>query len=269
MTDIDVVLSQLTARYAELKEVEGVLLAGSRTTNLSDKNSDIDLYIYGKSIIPLEKRKIILRDFSDQMEYNNQYWETEDDGYLRDPNIAIDIVYRDLNWILGELERVVLKHQAGTGYSTCIWFNFINSKILFDRSGELAALQKKFNIPYPHELKLNIIKKNYPLLRESVCSYYRQIEKALGRNDFISVNHRTAAFFESYFDIIFAINETPHPGEKKLMKIVLSQCPRKPENLENNVQAILSNINSSKKHMLSALDELVDNLDILLQNENI
>lgn len=269
MASIDKTLAKLTSRFAEHKEIEAVLLAGSRATEFSDKDSDIDLYIYGETILPLEKRKTILRDFSDHMEYNNQYWETEDDGYLRDPYIAIDILYRDLNWIRGEMERVVFQHQAGTGYSTCIWFNLLNSKILFDRNGKLTALQKKVNIAYPQRLKQNIIKKNYPLLRNSVCSYYNQIKKALGRDDFISVNHRIAAFFESYFDIIFAINEMPHPGEKKLVRIVQSQCSLKPKNFEANIRNVFSKLSPPDIILLSSLDELIENLDMLLTNKNV
>lgn len=268
MASIDETLAQITSRYAEHEEVEAVLLAGSRATDDFDPKSDFDLYIYGETILHLDKRKSILCDFSDHMEYNNQYWETGDEGFLRDSHIGIDIMYRDLNWIRGEMERVVFQHQAGTGYTTCIWYNLLNSKILFDRRGKLTALREKVNIAYPRQLKQNIINKNYPLLRDSVCSYYNQIQKALGRDDFISLIHRTAAFFESYFDIIFAINEMPHPGEKKIVRLIQNECSLKPNNFKANIRNVFSKLTTPGQDLLSALDELIDNLDVILTKTN-
>ena len=65
-----------------------------------------------------------------------------------------------------------------------------------------------------------------------------QIAKALMRNDLVSINHRLAAFLASYFDILFAINEIPHPGEKKLIDIVENQCNIKPENFKENLDKV-------------------------------
>ncbi|MFZ5517176.1 MAG: DUF4037 domain-containing protein [Candidatus Zhuqueibacterota bacterium] len=269
MAAVDEILLQLTSQFAAHEEVGAVLLAGSRAIQFADKNSDIDLYIYGETMLPLEKRKSLLRNFSDHMEYNNQYWETGDEGYLRDTNTAVDIMYRNLNWIRGEMERVVFQHQASLGYTTCIWFNVLNSRILFDRNGALAALQKKVSIPYPQALKRNIIRKNYPLLRDSMCSYYHQIEKAIRRIDLISVNHRSAAFFQSYFDILFAVNSMLHPGEKRLVKIIADECHLKPVNFELDVNNIIARLNSTDSKILPALDALIDHLDQLLEEQNL
>jgi len=268
MAPVDETIRRLTSQFAQHEEVEAVLLAGSRATQVADHNSDFDLYIYGDSILPLEKRKSILRNFSDHMEYNNQFWETGDEGYLRDSHTAIDIMYRETNWIRREMDRVVFQHQASLGYTTCLWFNVLNSRILFDRNGALASLQKKVNIPYPEALKRNIIRKNYPLLRDSMCSYVGQIEKAVLRSDPISVNHRSAAFFQSYFDIIFAVNKTPHPGEKRLVKIVSEECRLKPVNFESDVDSIVALLHSNDMKILLALNALIDHLDQLFKNLN-
>ena len=48
-------------------------------------------------------------------------------------------------------------------------------------------------------------------------SFLYQVDKAVERNDLISINHRTTELLASYFDIIFALNEKLHPGEKRLL----------------------------------------------------
>ena len=106
--------------------------------------------------------------------------------------------------------------NASVGYSTCFWNNVINSIIVYDKDNKFEDLQEKYNVPYPKKLKENIIKKNYPILNERFSSYYNQIDKAIKRNDIVNMHNRVSAFLDSYFDIIFAINEFPHPGEKKI-----------------------------------------------------
>ena len=130
----------------------------------------------------------------------------------------------------------------------------------------LLNCKKKCNTAYPEKLKSNTMKKNYPILRRSFSSYYNQIAKALMRNDLVSVNHRLAAFLASYFDILFAINEIPHPGEKKLMDIVENQCNIKPENFKENLNNLFIQGNDK---ILQNLNIIVDNLDVVLRKENI
>ncbi|OPJ55113.1 DUF4037 domain-containing protein [Clostridium chromiireducens] len=266
---IDRNVLDLVKDFSRLEEVEGILLAGSHAMKTNDEASDYDIYIYTINEITLEKRKEITSKYFNYIELNNTFWETEDDGVLEDNNVEVEIIYRDLGWIDGLLSRTLLKCEADVGYTTCFWSNFINSIILYDKRNELNALQNKYKINYPKQLKENIIKKNYPLLMKQMPAYYNQIEKALKREDFVSVNHRIAGFFASYFDIIFAVNEIPHPGEKKLLKIIKDNNLKAPKDMRKNTDTILKLASANSTDILLELNELVNNLDTLLVSEGI
>lgn len=261
---IDIELSKMLKDFSNLKEVKGILLAGSRAVKTNDESSDYDIYIYSNCEISKEQRKTIEDKYCSYMELNNTFWEAEDDGILRASNTPVEIIYRNLNLLADSLEKTLVKHEANVGYSTCFWANVLNSIILYDKDGELKSLQDKCKINYPKKLKENIIKKNYPLLKKQIPAYYYQIEKAIKRNDIVSVNHRTAAMLASYFDIIFAINEIPHPGEKKLLKIIKDKNLKVPENMEKNIINILNLSASNNPKILNEIDSLVCNLDKLL-----
>lgn len=262
-------LQDMLMEFEKLSEVESIVLAGSRATNRVDENSDYDIYIYTNKEITIEKRKAITDTYCSYMELNNTFWETEDDGILKDGNVPIEIIYRDLEFIDNMLNRTLLKCEADIGYTTCFYANLLNSVILFDRNGLLTDLQRKYSIPYPKSLKQNIILKNYPLLKQKMPAYYHQIEKAIKREDFISVNHRVAALFASYFDIIFAINEIPHPGEKKILRILESENLKKPNNMNHNVNQILRLAAANSFEILKEIDALIDNLNKLLNQEGL
>ena len=147
-------------------------------------------------------------------------------------------MYRHVRWIEEQLDRVLVQHLASVGYSTCFWYNVLHSQALFDRAGWFAALQRRAQQPYPAELKRAIIAKNYPLLRRNQSSYLHQIELAVRRNDPVSVNHRVAALLASYFDVLFALNELPHPGEKRLLQHARRGVRSLPQEMEAQVVGV-------------------------------
>lgn len=93
------------------------------------------------------------------------------------------------------------------------------------------------------------------------ASYYEQIKKALTRNDFVSVNHRISAFLASYFDVIFALNETLHPGEKRLMNYAKENCKILPVNFEENINKLLKETDTNT---LKILENIIDSLRKIL-----
>lgn len=251
---------------SKIPEVEAILLAGSHSTGTNDENSDYDIYIYSKTEIPKEKRVPILNKYFKYIEISNKYWEEEDDGILHD-NTEVELIYRNIDFIEGSLQRTLIDCQADIGYTTCFWSNIKNSIIIYDKNEELTKIKNKYNIDYPDNLKNNIIEKNYGLLKDKFPAYYSQIEKALKRNDYISVNHRIAAFFASYFDIIFAYNKFPHPGEKKILKIMKENNLTVPNNMEQNVLSILNDSGMNNSRLLNEINELIKNLDELIFNK--
>lgn len=259
---------KLVADFSALPQVDAILLGGSRGAGTADVDSDYDLYIYLNGELPVSVRKQITDRYCQKMELNNQFWETEDDGVLRD-GVEIELIYRQLDNFEADLVRVVELYQASVGYSTCFWANLLDSKILFDRTGQAAKLQKQFTVPYPAALQQAIVDKNYPLLMAQIPAYYHQISKALKRRDLVSLNHRVAEFLASYFDLLFAINEQPHPGEKRLLERVLRLCPKRPVEVLENIQILLRQTGEISTNLLDTVQLLSAGMQQLLQEEGL
>ena len=151
--------------------------------------------------------------------------------------VDLDIIYRRLEDFAAGIRWVVQEGNASNGYTTCMWHNLKTCRILYDGTGRLTVLKKDFDVEYPRELKRNIVQRNMKLMNGVLPSYDMQIKKARQRRDLVSINHRTAAFLESYFDVIFALNEmSASRQEKRLIRLcmgsVLSCLPCFEENLE-------------------------------------
>lgn len=205
--------------FSAFPNVEAIALAGSGASVAIDRDSDIDLYVYITSGIPLSDRVAIVEQLgTTRADLNLQFWDLGYEWYAAETGIEVDVIYWHTSWIEDQLDRVLVEHQASTGYSTCFWHTVRNSLILYDKSEWLRKLKEKSAVPFPDALRRAIIAKNHPILRRVIPSYLHQIEKAIGRNDLVSVNHRVAALLASYFDVLFALNRLPNPGEKRLLK---------------------------------------------------
>jgi hypothetical protein len=179
-------------------------------------------------------------------------------------------MYRSTAWIEQQFERVLLRHQASVGYSTCFVYNVLHSQPLYDCGNWFATLRAMAGQPYPDSLRRAIVAKNYPILRMTLSSYVHQIAVALERKDSLSVSHRVVALLASYFDILFAVNRLYHPGEKRLVAYVLAKCQKHPVNFETQVNKLLSaSAPSNQMDLLATTNELLDNLDELLIEEQL
>jgi hypothetical protein len=258
--------ARLAAVYAALPAVEAVALAGSQTTGVADPGSDIDVYVYARAPLSLAERAAASAPALTGAEIGNAFWEPGDEWIDAETHVRVDVILRSPEWLEGQLDRVLRRHEASVGYSTCFWHNVRTSRALFDRSGWFARLQQAVEVPYPEPLRRAIVAKNHPLLRRTLSSYAHQIERAAEHDDPVSVNHRIAALLASYFDILFAVNRLTHPGEKRLLAIAEGQCPLRPPEMRAQVEGLLR---AAGPDTLAQIGPLVDGLDEVLRAEHL
>jgi len=245
--------------------VLAVVLSGSTSNRVDDGKSDFDIYVYTTEEIPAAWRTELAQQHGAHLAIDNRYWEMGDDWIDTRIDRMVDVIYRWPAWIEEQIDRMLVRHEASTGYSTCFWHNVLHSEALFDRDGWFARLQARARQPYPDELRRAIVAKNRPILRHTLSSYMQQLEVALERRDHQSVNHRVGALLASYFDILFAVNRQPHPGEKRLVAYAETLCPLRPPALAQQVEAVISAIAPAQQsELLAQAKALLDSLDEIL-----
>lgn len=267
----DTLAQRLAARFADLPSVVAVALGGSTATGFAADGSDLDLYVYARADIPVTARAAIVGPDAGRPELDQRFWEPGDTWVDPDTGRTIDVMYRHPDWIEDQLARVLLRHEASIGYSTALWHNVLTSRPLFDRDGWFARLQAWADQPYPGPLRRAIIAKNHPLLRDRSFAFLPQIEAALRRNDAVAVQHRLTAFLASFFDLLFALNRVPHPGEKRLVEHALASCPLRPDDLAPRLDALVAAASPpcDQPALIARLGTLVDDLDRLLEAANV
>ena len=253
-------------RYlTEAADVRAVVLSGSRGAGLVDTSSDWDLYVYADQV-DLTVRKALAEKFAHQAEVGNTFFEDGDELLLPD-GVVVDLMYRTSTWIEEEVARTWIQCQARVGYTTAFIHNIQKSVIYFDPTGWFRDLQRQVNGPYPAPLKHAIIAKNYPLLRTKLtASYTEQIKKAIERGDQVSVMHRVSALLASYFDVLFALNEVTHPGEKRLVTWAQTHCRLLPNGFAEQIEAITMHLHES--NLVTHINKLLDSLDRLFEKHH-
>lgn len=254
--------NKIIDEYKTLAGVQAIALGGSSAAKTSDNTSDLDIYVFTTHGISVDSRQKIVEKYSSKYEVGGEYFGSGDEYFADNLGIVLDFMFWDVNWFNDVVENVWVKNYPSNGYTTCFLYTLKNFSILYEKENYLTDLKEKINTPYPEKLRENIIERNIKLLRDKpFASYYEQIQKALDRNDIVSINHRTAAFLASYFDIIFAKNELLHPGEKRLIKFAKNNCSKLPQDFEENIQKLLAQPNSNT---LSILDDMIEKLREIL-----
>jgi len=263
---------QLAGLFAPLPEVEAVALGGSRGAAGvgTDDASDIDVYVYTRGEIPLPARRAIVEAAggATRADLGMTFWGPGDEWLHAPTGIHVDAIYFGAAWMEEQVDRVLVRHEASLGCTTSFWHTVRGSIPLSDARGWLSGLQARCAVDYPEELRRSIVGLNHPVLRDVLPSYANQLAKAARRGDLVSLNHRLAGLLASYFDVLFAVNRVPHPGEKRLVEAAAS-CPRLPEGMAADMAGILETATTDLAGLPARVDRLLDRLDALLRVEGL
>ena len=251
----------LAAEFARLPGVRAVGVGGSLATGAADDGSDIDLYVFADPVPAPAQRRAVMAATGGAIraDLDLSYWDPGDE-WIHPSGIEVDIVLWTPAWVTGRMRSVLVEHRAELGYTTCFWHTMRSLVPLAD-DGWLASLRAWVDVPYPEQLARNIVARNHPLLRGSIPAYSNQLAKAVARGDAVSVNHRLAALLASYFDIVFAANRVPHPGEKRLVAQARRSCASLPERFEDDLATVLA---ADSGQVLARVEALLDHLDAWL-----
>ncbi|WP_409488227.1 hypothetical protein ACK1U3_21575 [Pseudomonas promysalinigenes] len=180
--------------------------------------------------------------------------------------VHVDILRRCPLWFSYSIDKLLKYNQIQAGYSTCLLHELETAIPIYDRAGWFAALRdnRLQSFGYPTALKLAVIHKNYTLLNTGKSSWLNKAEISFGKGDILAVFKYCSRFLASYLDILFALNDQYHPGEKHLMDHAML-LPNKPADLRFLVRAFLmsqhgdiSNIAVAARALIASLGALID-----------
>ena len=263
------IVYHIVNEYKVLDDVLAITLSNSRNNEKKDFFYDIEIDIILKKEIDFSKREYILKKLSDTIETVQGKYGDKDIFILRNSTVQVVISYLTVDKLENNLINVVEKYEAAEGDTTYLWKKVKNAFVAYDRNNVFKTLQDKYNVDYPDKLKLNIINKNYHLLKNSFFSYYNQIGKAISRGDIEGLNNKINKFLGSYFDIIFALNKVKHPGGKKVIDIINTKCHKKPVNIDENIDGLLESVTACDDSILEKIDNIIDELKKLLEEEKL
>lgn len=228
--------------YARFPQVCAMAVGGSRAIKRNDRYSDYDVYVYCLEPLSLEVRRPVLEKYCGTMALDNHFRECEDVCILEDDGAELNIIYRDLNEFLEVIARVLERFEPLDRCTTTMWHSLLTGRIAYDKGKHLATAREKYSMPYPQELKNNIISYHMSLIKYGMPSIMAQTEKAMRRGDLTDISRNVNRFLDSYFDVLFALNEMPHPGEKRLVQICVEECKILPANFELNIRLLLNSM---------------------------
>ena len=254
----------IAADFAALPSVEAVWLGGSHAVGQANATSDLDLYVYTGAELPVTVRADIIKPRARVAEVGYDLWEVED-YWLEHSGLKVEAMYRRPEWETQYLDDLFTTNRAHMGFSTTGWHSIVHAHVLSDRSGWTRDLKASADRPYPGELAAAIVRLNFRVLRGTLVTHPEALAAALARGDLAFAHSRVNDILNSYFDILFALNRTLHPGAKRQ----LANAQRLRLNPRRMAEDVTDVLQSSSGQVLEKIETLLGGLEALLEQQNL
>lgn len=202
---------RLAAALGRLAGINAVAIGGSRASGLSDSRSDTDMYAFHRGALPtIEERQRALTPIIDSQLTSVDAFGPED--HFTVAGHDVEIVYLDLDELTAEVDRAHNPGLMSEGFTTCFLHTLATCVTAHD-DGSLADIKARLRT-YPAATRRRIITETPDLMD----AFFDQLTKAQLRGDLTMVTHRRASIQAAWFNVLFALNNSYHPGEKRLLQ---------------------------------------------------
>jgi hypothetical protein len=226
----------------------GIALGGAHAKGVDDPESDLDLYLFAREVLPAEQRARLCEQWGADPESVTS-WGAPDtfvqggtDFYVN--GLKVECWLRNVDYvdeILDECKRGIVRREFVTWtvmgfYRHCTLSDLANMRPLEDLSGILARWKAAMS-EYPPKLRANILETHLQAAQFWPENFHYRT--AVERCDVIYTTGIVQQVVHNLIQVLFALNRVYFPGDKKLA-LALEHLQVKPRRASQRVVDLLA-----------------------------
>jgi hypothetical protein len=256
----------------------GIALGGAHAKGAADPQSDLDLYLFARQILPEAERKRLCQQFPARLE-SVTCWGADDpfvqagtDFYLN--GLKVECWLRNIDYIssiIEECQAGVVKRELVTWtvtgfYNHCALSDLHHMIPVDDPAGILEGWQAAVRV-YPAPLRKSILNTHMQAARFWRGNFH--YHSAVQRGDVIYVMSIVHQVIHNLIQVLFALNRAYFPGDKKL-HAALERLEKQPANFSARIERLMLPGAGTPDTLTRQRDELyavLDEVEALLASD--
>jgi len=226
----------------------GIALGGAHAKGVDDSESDLDLYLFAREVLPTEQRTRLCEKWGADPESGTSWGapgafvQGGTDFYVN--RLKVECWLRNVDYvdeIVDECKRGIVRREFVTWtvmgfYRHCTLSDLDHMRPLEDPSGILARWKAAVS-EYPPRLRANILEAHLQAAQFWPENYHYRT--AVERCDVIYTTGIVQQVVHNLIQVLFALNRVYFPGDKKLA-LALDHLEITPPDVSRRVTCLLS-----------------------------